>query len=157
LRVHGSGIFLIQPDGIVARVNPRAPVYEARARHATVTTQALAATGFGCTRPIWAEPTLLDSAVVTFWQYYSQPTDTQPAHSPESLAEALADLLRDLHGWTGPQPELPTVQPLARLIAALQTDDTRDSPALFPTNGTTSPPASPTSVGGEPRLRLGWG
>jgi hypothetical protein len=37
LRVHGSGIFLIRPDDIVARVTPRTRTYEARARHATAT------------------------------------------------------------------------------------------------------------------------
>jgi hypothetical protein len=132
LRVHGSGIFLIRPDDIVARVTPRTPTYEARARHATATTHALAATGFACTRPLWAEPTFLDTAVVTFWHYYPQPADDQPAHSPEHLAEALADLLRDLHTWTGPLPDLEPVQPLARLAAALQTDNARDTPALRP-------------------------
>lgn len=132
LRVHGSGIFLLSPDDIVARVTPRTPTYEARARHAAATTSALAATGFGCTRPIWAEPTLLGSAVVTFWQYYPQPDAPHPAQSPRAMVEALADLLRDLHTWTGSLPDLEPVRPLARLLGALEIDDARDAPALRP-------------------------
>lgn len=130
LRVHGSGIFLLHPDDIVARVTPRTPTYEARAHRATATTSALAATGFGCTRPIWAEHTLLDSAVVTFWQYYPQPEDADPARPPQARVEALADLLRDLHAWNGPLPDLEPARPLARLVAALHIDDARATPAL---------------------------
>ena len=130
LRVHGAGIFLLRPDDIVARVTPRTPIYEARARRATAITSALVATGFACTRPIWAEPTILDSAVVTFWQYYPQPGHPDQTRSPQTMVEALADLLRDLHAWTGSPPDLEPVRPLARLLAALDIDDARAEPAL---------------------------
>jgi hypothetical protein len=135
LRVHACGIFLVRPDDIVARVAPRTPTDEARARRSTATTHALAATGFGCTRPLWAEPTLLDSAVVSFWQYYPQPADPQTLPSPQllqTLVEALADLLHELHAWTGPLPDLQPAQPLARILAAMKMDDARATPTLLP-------------------------
>jgi hypothetical protein len=127
LRLHGSGIYLLPREGMVARLIEATDENRRRADAAVQVTGWLAAQGFAATEPAYGAVTEFADTLITFWWHLAQPD--QKATLPV-LAAALGGLLRELHGLPSPPFDLPTVDPLVRLRRALMLDAGRQEPVL---------------------------
>jgi hypothetical protein len=127
LRLHGSAIYLLPCEGMVARLIEATDENRRRASTAVQVTSWLAAHGFAATEPVYGSVAEFRNTLVTFWWYLAQPDQKAPL---PVLAGALGGLLRELHGSPTPPFHLPTVDPLARLQRALALDSERQEPVL---------------------------
>jgi hypothetical protein len=127
LRLHGSGLFLLPQENVVARLSPATDENRRRASNALHVTGWLTEQGFPTIEPTSGTVHELDDTVVTLWRYLAQP-DHRPS-LPE-LGNALGRLLHDLHRLPDPPFPLPSLEPLARLRSAIAVDAERPQPVL---------------------------
>ncbi|MGH3646272.1 MAG: phosphotransferase enzyme family protein [Micromonosporaceae bacterium] len=127
LRLHGSGLYLLRREGVVGRTVEATDENRGRASKALRVTAWLYEQGFPTVQPVGVRLTEVEDTLVTFWRYLPQPETAAP--SPVR-AKALGELLPELHSLPAPPFELPTVEPLARLHAAMQLDGGRIEPVL---------------------------
>ncbi len=129
LRVHDSGVFLLPRPNVVVRLIEATSENRARADLAVRVTGWLARQGFPAVEPVQGGLCEAGGVVATVWRWLPQPLD--PA-SPLVLARALGGLLRELHALSDPPFRPPTLDPFARLRAAVELDGQRSEPVLSP-------------------------
>src|SRR6266508_4809425 len=127
LRVHDSGIFLLPRANVVARLIGATNENRERAGLAVQVTDWLCRQGFPAIEPVHYMPYEASGVVMTFWRHLPQPPDQAP---PPVLARALGSLLRELHALPAPPFQLPTLDPFARLRAAIEMDTQRSETVL---------------------------
>lgn len=125
LRLHGSGIYLLVRERIVARAVEATVENRYRAATAVQATSWLAVQDYPAVRPVHEVPVELDGVIVTWWWYLRQPVPR-----PRIPATVLGRLLRELHALGQPPFRLPAARPLVRLRRAISLDDARDEPVL---------------------------
>ncbi len=127
LRLHDSGIFLLPRANVVARLIDATNENRERAGLAVQVTDWLCRQGFPAIEPVHDMPYEASGVVMTFWRHLPQPPDQAP---PPVLARALGSLLRELHALPAPPFQLPTLDPFARLRAAIEMDTQRSETVL---------------------------
>jgi len=126
LRLHDTATILLPTERIVARIAPVSKLTRERAARALRLTDWLYGQGFPTVRPAILEPIAVPEYIITLWHQVPE----QPTHSVLEANTALGRLLRELHRLPDPPFTLPTVDPLARLRAALAVDAHRSQPIL---------------------------
>ncbi|WP_211222414.1 phosphotransferase [Actinokineospora enzanensis] len=118
LHRHATAVYLLPVEGVVARVQFGDVAAVGRA---VTLTRWLADHAVPVTEPApGAGPVVVDSAAVSFWVHYPQPS---PARVPPA---ALGRILRDLHGLLAPPVDLPVYRPLASLLDTVTTTEVLD-------------------------------
>jgi Phosphotransferase enzyme family len=112
---YSNAIYLLPAHDAVARISFGSGAAERIARSQAITRWLVQEHQFPATEPLEdTNPVSVDSAVVSFWNYYPQPQDAPPLTS-----QHLAALLRLLHDAGTPPLALPDWVPLESLHATV--------------------------------------
>jgi hypothetical protein len=125
LRLHGSGIYLLVRERVVARAVEATVENRYRTSAAVQTTSWLATQDYPAVAPVHEVPTEFDGVILTWWWYLRQCVPR-----PRIPSTVLGRLLRQLHGLPLPPFRLPTARPMGRLRRAVSLDDAREQPVL---------------------------
>ncbi|WP_373290066.1 phosphotransferase family protein [Longimycelium tulufanense] len=117
LREHGSAIYLLPEDGVIAKINRTDDDRQRASTAVAVARWLVAEQGFPATEPAAVDqPVVVDhlGATVTFWRYYPQGRQPAPTAGP------LGALLARLHSLGNPPVSLRPYPPLYALGAVLE-------------------------------------